>query len=70
MNYYTAKNNQRINLSDIPTIDFETFKAQLEMTNLRPIGFFGADWGENIRLFAFLVDDEEGEIFISSALLD
>lgn len=69
MNYYTTKNNQRINLLDIPTIDFEVLKAQLCATNLRPIAFFGADWGENIKLFAALTDDEKGEILISSSLI-
>ena len=69
MNYYVAKNNQRINLLDIPTIQFETFRAQLCITNLRPLIFFGADWGENIKLYAALADDEKGEILISSSLL-
>ena len=70
MNYYVAKNNQRINLFDIPTIDFEIFRAQLEVTSLRPVGFFGLDEKENVRLFALLADDEKGEILISSSLLD
>ncbi len=70
MNYYTMKNNQRINLLDIPTLEFETFRAQLAATNLRPVSFFGADWGENIKVFALLADDEKGEILVSSALLD
>jgi len=69
MNYYIAKNNERIDLLDIPTIQFDTFRAQLCITNLRPLIFFGADWGENIKLYAALADDEKGEILISSALL-
>ena len=68
MNYYVVKNNQRINLLDIPTIQFETFRAQLCITKLRPLIFFGADWGENIKLYAALADDEKGEILISSSL--
>lgn len=69
MNYYTMKNNERINLLDIPTIDFESLRAQLIATNLRPIAFFGADWGENIKLFVGLADDEKGEILITSSLI-
>ena len=69
MNYLIAKNNQRINLLDIPTIDFETFRAQLAITNLRPLSFFGAPWGENIKVYALLADDEKGEILVSSSLL-
>ena len=69
MNYYVMKNNQRINLLDIPTINFESLRAQLIATNLRPIAFFGADWGENIKLFVALADDEKGEILVTSSLI-
>ena len=64
MNYYVMKNNQRINLLDIPTINFESLRAQLIATNLRPIAFFGSDWGENIKLFVALADDEKGDILV------
>ena len=69
MNYYVMKNNQRINLLDIPTINFESLRAQLIATNLRPIAFFGSDWGENIKLFVALADDEKGEILVTSSLI-
>ncbi|MBR5303908.1 MAG: hypothetical protein IKU37_03675 [Candidatus Gastranaerophilales bacterium] len=68
MNYYVMKNNQRINLLDIPTTDFTSLRAQLIATNLRPIAFFGSDWGENIKLFVALADDEKGEILVTSSL--
>lgn len=70
MNYYVMKNNQRINLLDIPTVDFESLRAQLAATSLRPLAFFGCDWGENIKLFTALADDEKGEILVSSALIN
>ena len=69
MNYYVMKNNQRINLLDIPTINFESLRAQLIATNLRPIAFFGSDWGENVKLFVALADDEKGEILVTSSLI-
>ena len=69
MNYYVMKNNQRINLLDIPTINFESLRAQLIATNLRPIAFFGSDWGENVKLFVVLADDEKGEILVTSSLI-
>ena len=69
MNYYVMKNNQRINLLDIPTINFESLRAQLIATNLRPIAFFGADWGEDVKLFVALADDEKGEILVTSSLI-
>lgn len=70
MNYYTMKNNQRINLNDIPTVNFESLRAQLIATNLRPLAFFGADWGYGTKLYVALADDEKGEILLSSALID
>ena len=65
MNYYVVKNNQRINLLDIPTIDFEILRAHLVVTNLRVVAFFGADWGSDVKLFVALADDEKGEILLS-----
>ena len=70
MNYHVLKNNQRINLLDIPTIEFDSLRAQLEASNLRPLGYFGSDWGENIKLYALLADDEKGEILATSALIN
>ena len=70
MNYYVMKNNQRINLLDIPTVDFDVLRAQLVATNLRPVSFFGSDWGQNIKLFVVLADDEKGELLVSSSLID
>lgn len=69
MNYYVTKNNEKINLLDIPTTDFSTFRAQLCATNLRPLSFFGLDWGSDVKVFALLADDEKGEILVSSSLL-
>ncbi len=70
MDYYIMKNNQRINLLDIPTVDFGVLRAQLAATNLRPVSFFGSDWGQNIKLFVVLADDEKGDLLVSSALVD
>ncbi len=70
MNYIAIKNNQRINISDIPTVEFNSLKEQLAISNLRPLAFFGSDWGDKIKLYTALADDEKGEILVSSALID
>ena len=70
MNYYAIKNNQRINLLDIPTVDFEILRAYLVATSLRPIAFYGMDWGNSIKVIVGLADDEKGEILLSSSLID
>ena len=69
MNYYVAKNNERINLLDIPTLELETFRGQLAATSLRPLSYFGADWGNDVKVYALLADDEKGEILITSTLI-
>lgn len=70
MNYYTIKNNQRVNLLDIPTLELDALRARLAASNLRPLSFFGCDWGENIKLFVALADDEKGEILLTSSLIN
>ena len=70
MNYCIVKNNQRINLLDIPTLDFEKLRNYLVATTLRPVAFFGMDWGSAIKLIVGLADDEKGEILLSSSLID
>ncbi len=69
MNYYVAKNNERVNLLDIPTLELETFRGQLAATSLRPLSYFGADWGNDVKVYALLADDEKGEILITSTLI-
>ena len=69
MNYYTMKNNERINLLDIPTIDFNALTAQLAASNLRPVSFFGSDWGENIKLYVIISDDENNLVLVTSYLI-
>ncbi len=64
------KNNKRINLLDIPTVEIEKLRAYLSATNLRPIAFFGSDWGSATKLFVALADDEKGEVILSSSLID
>ncbi len=70
MNYCTIGNNQKINISDIPTLNCEIFREQLAITNLRPLSYFGCDWGEKIKIFALLADDEKNQILISSTDID
>jgi len=70
MNYCVIKNNKRIDINEIPFMDFNTLRAQLCATNLRPLAFFGMEEGEKIRLFTALADDEKGEILLSCAYLN
>ena len=69
MNWIKTKNNTKVNLNDIPNLDINTLREEIINLNLRPVGFFGSDWGAGAtKLFAVLADDEKGDLYISSAL--
>lgn len=69
MNWIKTKNNTKVNLNDIPNLDINTLREEIINLNLRPVGFFGSDWGADAtKLFAVLADDEKGDLYISSAL--
>ena len=64
-----AKNNQRINLLEIPTLSISELRTEIISITKRPIAFFGKDCGNgNVKLFVVLADDENSELYISSAL--
>lgn len=68
-NWIKAKNNQKINLLDIPTISINDLRNEIIWLEKRPVGFFGKDWGDGkTKLFVILADDKEGILYISSTL--
>jgi Ni,Fe-hydrogenase III large subunit len=67
----TVKNNQRIDLTEIPVLPYEEF---LEVNTAKALDvfshcviYFGWPDGEKIRLFCCMADDAKGDIMISSA---
>lgn len=68
MNWIITENNKKIKASEIPTISVEQLTNDLKEKNLRPIGFFGKQEFENIRLYVVLADDKVGNLHISSVL--
>lgn len=68
-NWIKSKNNQRINLLDIPTISISELRNEIISIAKRPIAFFGKDWGNgDVKLFVVLADNDNSELYISSAL--
>ena len=64
-----TKNNTKLNLSDIPVLKIEELRDGIIELNHRPIGFFGKNWGFGLtRLFVILADDENGDLYVSSAM--
>ena len=67
MNWIKTKNNSKINLSDIPTLNINDLREEIKNLNFRPIGFFGQNILGGVKLFVILADDVKGEIYISSS---
>jgi len=62
MNWIKIKNNNKINLNEIPTLDIDDLRNEIislvTIDKMRPVGFFGKDWGRGqVRLFTVLADD-------------
>lgn len=69
MNWIITKNNSKLNLNDIPCLTIGELRLAIINTPKRPIAFFGKYWGEGkTRLFVVLADDQNGELYVSSAL--
>ena len=43
-NWVKTKNNEKINLLDIPTLSISDLRKEIVELAKRPIGFFGKDW--------------------------
>lgn len=68
MNWIKTENNKKINALEIPTISIEQMRSDLKEMKLRPVGFFGKQEFENVRLYVTLADDKQGELYVSSVL--
>ncbi len=68
-NWLLTKNNKRVNLLDIPTLEISQLRSEIISQGKRPVGFFGKDWGNgSTKLFVILADDLNGDLLISSAI--
>ncbi len=69
MNWIKTKNNSKLNLKDIPIIKITKLREEILSLKLRPLAFFGKDWGfGTVRLFVILADDKNGEFLVSSSV--
>lgn len=68
-NWIKTKNNTKISLAEIPVLKIEKLRECIIELNKRPVAFFGKDWGFGItKLFVILADDENGDLYLSSAM--
>lgn len=73
MSWAIIKNNQNIKTSDIPVLlqdDLLSRTIKEGKNKKRPVGFFGAEEGDKIKLFVLLADDDNSNILIASCLFD
>ena len=66
MNWIKIKNNTKVNLNDIPTLDIDDLRNEIislvTIDKMRPIAFFGKDWGRGqVKLFVALADDGQNK---------
>jgi Ni,Fe-hydrogenase III large subunit len=70
-NWIKIKNNTKINFSKIPILGIDELRNDVINLGLRPIAFFGKDWGfGNVRLFVGLADDKNSDIYLSSSIFN
>ncbi len=68
MNWIVTYNNKKINALEIPVISIDEMKNSILALNKRPVGFFGKQEFENVRLYVVLADDYKGEFYVSSVI--
>lgn len=73
MNWITTKNNNLIEINDIPVVDIIELRQEIInriKLNNRVIGFFGANENSQTKLYVILSDDEKSELFVSSSVFN
>lgn len=69
--WITIKNNTKIDFVKIPILNIDELREEIINIKLRPIAFFGKDWGfGNVRLFVALADDKNSDIYLSSTIFN
>lgn len=71
MNHIEIKNNQRISLPSIPTLEYKKFLEQnvslLKEPNNHCVNYYGFPSGGKIKLLCCIANDKEGTILVSSS---
>ena len=70
MDWYIAKNNELINISDIPCLDIETLRQEIIKLNKRVVAFFGKRECNGVKLYVAMADDSKGQLYVSSSFFD
>lgn len=68
MNFLEFKNNEKININNIPIMEINELRNVVIDIKLRPVAFLGKQEDENVRLYVVLADDKNGLLHISSSI--
>lgn len=67
--YLEVKNNQSINKFEIPVVNFEILKKNLESRKLRVVQFFVSIEEDKNKLYCVLADDNTAKLFAAASYL-
>lgn len=70
MKWKILKNNQVVDLNEIPVLSVNELRDEIirqYRTNKRVLGFWGCNESNDIRLYTILADDHKSELWVSSA---
>lgn len=75
MNYLKITNNQTVQLSAIPTLNYTEFMTMnIDLLKDRPdrhcVNYFGVKTGQSLTLYCCMADDTSHEIFVSRTTID
>lgn len=70
MNWLISENKKRVNISEIPVLKFEELREEILHLGKRVVGFFGKKEADKTKLFVVMADDNEGKLYISSAVFE
>ncbi len=68
--YLEIKNNQKVDISDIPIDSFENLKNELSLKKMRVVQFFVTQKDRKYKLYCVLSDDFNGKLFVVSSYLE
>jgi len=72
MKWIVSKNNQKIDVREIPVLDINELRNKIinqYKANRRVVGFFGCNENSAVRIYAILANDFKSELLVSSAYI-
>lgn len=68
MSWLITENKKRLNINEIPVLSIEDLRQAIINLQKRVVGFFGKKENDDVKLYVVMADDENGKLYISSAV--